>query len=114
METRDLLEMAIKNMVRVGTVSSVNKPERTAKVVFKDRGTEFVSGDLKVIKSPPFIPEKDVPQRTEYEAGGSGEAAFENHKHDLIITPWLPDVKETVLCLYLGAENGDGFILGGL
>lgn len=110
----DQLLILIANIVRVGTVSSVNKPERTAKVIFQDRCSTFVSGDLKVIKSPPFIPEKDVLQRTEYESGGSGEASFENHKHDLIITPWLPDIGETVLCLYLGCEGGDGFVLGGI
>lgn len=107
-------ELIIQNLVRVGKVSSVDKPNRTAKVIFYDRGTTFVSGDLTVIRNFAHIPEKDVPQRTEFESGGSGEAAFENHKHDLIIVPWLPDVGEMVLCLYLGSDCGDGFVLGGV
>ena len=45
-----------KNIVRTGWVSSVNAADRTARVTFKDMGTTFVSGPLKVIQNPPFIP----------------------------------------------------------
>ena len=41
-----------KNIVRTGWVSSVNAADRTARVTFKDMGTTFVSGPLKVIKNP--------------------------------------------------------------
>ncbi len=27
---------------------------------------------------------------------------------------WLPDVNDTVLVLYLPAEQGDGFVIGGI
>lgn len=108
------LEMVIRNIVRIGTVSSVNEDERTAKVIFLDRGATLVSADLKILKNPSFIPNKNVEQRTEYQQGGSGESSFERHKHNLIISPWIPEISSTVLCLYLGCEYGDGFVLGGL
>ncbi|WP_298029356.1 hypothetical protein [uncultured Dysosmobacter sp.] len=104
----------LKNIVRTGWVSSVNKAERTARVTFKDKVRTFVSGELKVLKNPPFIPDYDVPQRTEYESGGAGDAAFENHKHDLIIKPWLPKPGDFVLCIYIPTEDGDGFVIGGI
>lgn len=46
--------------------------------------------------------------------GGSGDASFASHKHDLIIKPWMPKVNDQVLVLYLPVFNGDGFILGGI
>lgn len=64
--------------------------------------------------TPPFIPDYNVPQRTEFESGGSGDASFASHKHDLIIKPWMPKVNDQVLVLYLPVFNGDGFILGGI
>lgn len=105
----------LKNIVRVGWVSSVNTAERTARVTFRDKGqSPIVSGNLKVLKNPPFIPEKDAPQRTETESGGSGDAAFEAHSHAVIIRPWLPSPGDFVLCIYLPTEDGDGFVIGGI
>lgn len=101
------------NIILLGQVSTVDKSNRTAKVSFYDKGAPYVSGDLKVLKNSSFIPEKDVPQRTEYEQGGGGYGLFDNHKHDIIIEPWLPNVGDYVLCIYL--ENGrDGFVIGGI
>ncbi len=96
-------ENLIKNMVRVGIVTDVDKPNRKARVHFPDMN--IVSDFLYIIKSPPFIPEKDVPQSTEL---------AEAHKHDVIIRPYLPDVNDKVLCLFIPCEGGDGFILGGI
>lgn len=108
-------EKILRNIVRVGVVSSVNKAERTARVAFYDKGEKpFVSGELKVLKSPPFIPAKDVPQRTEPESGGSGDAAFASHSHAVTITPWLPSPGDSVLCLYVPTDDGDGFVIGGI
>ena len=48
----------LKNIVRTGRVSSVNAGTRTARVTFEDKGqSPLVSGELKVIKNPPFIPD---------------------------------------------------------
>lgn len=105
-------EKILSRLVQIGTVSAVNNAKRQARVILKETG--HTSGWLCVLSMPPFIPDYDVPQRTEYEAGGSGEAAFASHKHDLIIKPWMPKVNDQVLVLYLPVFNSDGFILGGI
>lgn len=104
------VEKILGNLVRIGTVTAVNLGKRQARVKFEDSG--ITSGWLAVLATPPYIPSYDGPQRTEYESGGSGDAAFANHKHDLIIKPWMPKVNDCVLTLYLPVFNGDGFILG--
>ena len=105
----------LKNIVRTGRVSSVNAGNRTARVTFEDKGqSPLVSGELKVIKNPPFIPAKGAAQRTESESGGSGEAAFAAHSHAVKIAPWLPSPGDYVLCLYIPTDDGDGFVIGGI
>ena len=46
---------ALNNIVRMGWVSSVNVEERTARVIFKDKGGTMVSGDLKILANQPLI-----------------------------------------------------------
>lgn len=105
----------LKNIVRTGRVSSVNAGTRTARVTFEDKGqSPLVSGELKVIKNPPFIPAKGAAQRTESESGGSGEAAFADHSHAVKTAPWLPSPGDYVLCLYIPTDDGDGFVIGGI
>lgn len=102
-------------MIRVGIVTDVNKEKLIARVKFPETGME--SGWLQILDRKPFIPdypENTDEQRTEYDTGGSGEAAYENHRHKLIIKPWAPDINEQVLTVYLPMRDGDGFILGGL
>ena len=103
-------EKALENLVRVGDVTWTDPVKRVARVKFQD--TNLPSGLLHVLANRAYVPDYEVPQRTEYEAGGSGDSAFASHKHDLIIKPWMPKVGATVLCLYLPIWNGDGFILG--
>lgn len=105
---------ALKNIVRVGWVSSVNAADRTARVIFKDKGETFVSGPLKILKNQPFIPGANGVQQTEEESGGIGDASFEKHSHKLKISPWLPETGEFVLCIYLPNGDGDGFVIGGI
>lgn len=97
---------------RLGTVTDVNNDKRIARVKFADLG--YTSGWIPVLINRDFIPDYDVPQRTEYEAGGSGDAAYERHKHDLIIKPYMPKKGEQVLCIYEPVRNGRGYILGGI
>lgn len=106
------MEHILDNLVRVGKVTAVNNDKRIARCQFPDM--DIISGWLTVLKNQPFIPDYDAPQRTEFEAGGSGDPAFANHKHDLTIKPWMPKVGETVLVLYLPVFNSDGFVLGGI
>lgn len=102
----------METILRIGQVTDVNKAERLVRVQYP--ADNIVSGWLKVLKSPPFIPEKDVEQRTESKSGGSGDSSFESHYHNVVIKPWLPSVGETVLCIYNPGFNEDGFVLGAL
>ena len=104
------IEKILKRLVRIGTVTVTDPVKRVARVKFEDTGE--TSGLLYVLANRPYIPDYDVPQRTEFEAGGSGDPAFASHKHNLIIKPWMPKVNAVVLTLYLPALDGDGIILG--
>lgn len=104
------VEKILKRLVRIGTVTVTDPVKRVARVKFEDTGE--TSGLLYVLANRSYIPDYDVPQQTEFEAGGSGDPAFANHKHDLIIKPWMPKVNAVVLTLYLPVLDGDGFILG--
>jgi len=104
--------MNVGDIVREGTVTAVDNNKRIAQVWFDALGIQ--SDWMPVLITRDFIPGYDVPQRTEFEAGGSGDAAFEKHKHDLIIKPYMPKVNEKVLVLYFPMFNADGVILGGV
>lgn len=104
------IEKILSRLVRIGTVTVTDPVKRMARVKFEDTGQ--TSGLLYVLANRSYVPDYEGPQRTEYEQGGSGDPAFENHKHDLIIKPWMPKVNAVVLTLYLPVLDGDGFILG--
>ena len=74
----------LKNIVRVGSISSVNTTAKTARVTFADKqdpqGKPLVSGPLKVVQAQ----------------------------------SWFPTVGQFVLCLFLPNGESDGFIIGGL
>lgn len=75
----------LARIVRIGTVMNVSG--RYCRVKFKDTG--IFSGWLRVVDTPPRVTGAEV-------------------------SPWLPSINDTVLCLYLPVENGDGFVIGGL
>lgn len=104
--------MNIEDIVRAGKVTAVDNDRRIAKVWFD--AMEIESDWLPVLISRDFIADYDAPQRTEYEQGGSGDAAFAKHKHDLIIRPYMPKVNDNVLVLVFPVFNGGGVILGGV
>lgn len=105
------MEISLENLVRVGAVTWTDPFKRVARVKFQDM--DLPSAPLHVLANRPYIPDYETkPQRTEFEAGGSGDAAYERHKHDLEIKPWMPKVNATVLTLYLPILDADGFILG--
>ena len=104
------VEKILKRLVRIGTITVTDPIKRVARVKFEDTGE--TSGLLYVLANRSYVPDYDVPQRTEFEAGGSGDPAFASPKHDLIIKPWMPKVNAVVLTLYLPVLDGDGFILG--
>ena len=103
---------AVASLVRVGMVTAVDNENHLCRVKYEDRG--YTSNWLKVLDNRCFIPDYDVPQRTEYQSGGSGDAEFASHMHLLNIIQWMPKVGRRVLVLYVPAKNSDGYVLGGL
>lgn len=101
-----------EGIFRKGIVNSVNAEKREVRVYFPD--DDMMSGWLKVLKNPPFIPSKNSEQRTETTSGGSSYSAFEAHSHSVVIAPWLPNINDVVLCAYETGFNGDGYVLGAL
>ena len=88
--------------VQVGKVSSVNTANGSARVTFADikdaAGKPYISAPLKVIKQIPKVTsDSDADESAEFK-----------------VEPWLPEVGELVLCLYLPHGEGDGFVLGGI
>lgn len=104
------VENILYRSVKVGKIMNVDNDKMIARVRFLDTG--MTSDWLQVVINQPYIPDYDVPQRTEYESGGSGDAAFERHKHDVVVKPWMPKINDFVVCIYLPQRNADGFILG--
>ena len=101
-----------EGIVRKGRVNAVNKDTREVRVYFPTDG--LMSGWLKVLKNPPFIPAKDKEQRTEDTPGDVGDTSFVPHSHKLVIEPWFPEINAVVLCIYESGFNGDGYVLGEL
>lgn len=79
---KQAIEDYLKNLIRVGVVSSVNIKKGSAKVYFEDRG--MVSGELSIIY-------KWTMKNKEYS---------------------MPAIGEQVVCIFLGNGLEKGFILG--
>lgn len=92
--------------IRIGRVSNINASDRTVRVQFPD--VDIVSGWLKVIYRPPYIPQ------TQNTSGGEGEESFAEHSHAITVVEWMPAIGDTVLCIYGDGFNSDGFVLGAL
>lgn len=77
----------IKNIIRIGRVSSVDINTNTARVAFSDKD-DLVSGNLMIVNR--------------------GSLANKDY--------WIPDIDEQVLCLMMPNKSGlglnEGFILG--
>lgn len=77
----------IKNIIRIGRVSSIDVNTNTARVAFSDKD-DLVSGELMIVNRGSMV-DKDY---------------------------WIPDIDEQVLCLMLPNKSGqglnEGFILG--
>lgn len=95
--------------IRIGNVTAVNEGEMTARVQFPDTG--IVSDWLTIMRHKSRVSDDG---KTENASGGSGEAAFAAHKHEVKLKHWIPEVGDPVLCVYAEGFNSDGYILGGL
>jgi len=104
-------ENILQNLVRIGTVSSVDNSKNMARVIFKDKN--IVSGWLRVLQQP--FPTVSIVQSGLHSHEISGSSTTETdgeHGHEANISFWMPHINDTVLVLYLPVFNGDGFILG--
>ncbi len=98
--------------LRIGKVTAQDPSNRLVRVLFED--VNIVSDWMRVIKNPPFIPSKGAIQQTELKGGGSGDGSFEEHQHDIIISPWFPDINDKVLCIFDSGFSPTGYVLGAL
>lgn len=107
-------ENIFKNLVRIGTVSSIDTDKRTARVIFKDKD-EMVSGWLHVLQwHGAGIYVKPEGEHRHDISGGSKTGANGEHDHSANLTYWMPRINDTVVALYLPVFNADGFILGAI
>ena len=77
----------LKDVVRIGIVSSIDEEKNTARVEIADTGT--VTGNLKIVDNTPNTAE-------------------------IKIEPWKPKIGQWVVCIFIQYGEGDGFILGGI
>lgn len=112
----DLTEL--KNIIRVGTVQSVDSTKMTARVKFNDKGG-IISGPLHILVRPRYIVptiekkegDRTAPERLKYDKDNELQT---EHSHAAYITEWVPKVGSMVLCVFIPDGDGDGFILGGV
>ena len=113
------LQKIVAGLVRIGTVTDINKEKRLARVKFQSE--DYTSGWLQVVQhyAAEMYIKPDAEHTHEikdtYTGGGSAEK-YEAHNHlpGSHLTYRMPKINDTVLCLYLPVFNADGFILGGL
>jgi len=106
------------NILRVGHVIDADNDKRIARVHFDDLAFNSdwlpVLISLDVIHYYPY----DVPQWTEFDTEDreprAGAKEYADHRHKVIIKPYMPKVNDQVLCLYEPVRNGRGYILGGI
>lgn len=126
----------MSSLIRTGRVSSVDVKNRTARVIFPDKG-DMVSAPLVVLRSSPLITAAvttggdawkideayaSVPRGLgldeSYTQAGSdiikGELVPEKHEVNIEVYGWLPYIGQTVLCILLQNGEGDGYIIGGV
>jgi len=109
-----------EHFVRLGIVTDVNEEKRLARVKFPGMALQDTSGWLPVLINRDVIHyyPYDDPQWTEFETEDreprAGEKEYADHRHKVIIKPYLPKVGDQVLVLYDPTFNADGFVLGGI
>lgn len=97
----------LQNLVRIGKVSAINDASRKARVRFEDK--ELTSAWLYVLANPPFIHIVDHDRQNQITESGYGP---DEHVHEVKVKPWMPNIGDTAICLFLPVFNGDGIVLG--
>lgn len=112
--------MEIQHFIRLGIVTDVDNEKRLARVKFPGMELQDTSGWLPVLINRDVIHyyPYDAPQWTEYDTEckepRTGEKEYAEHRHKIVIKPYLPKVDDQVLVIYYPVFNADGFILGGI
>jgi len=112
--------MNMEDIVREGKVTAVDESKRIAKVWFDALGIE--SGWMPVLinqnRIGSDVTEWDETQWTEletkWEGPKDGALDYADHKHKLVIKPYMPKVNDLVAVLYFPVPGGGGVILGGV
>lgn len=111
-------ENALEGIVRIGTVTDADPDLCRVRVKFQSEG--YTSGWLRVLQragtelsiTPDAEHTHDI---SDTYTGGGSAGTYPAHEHPLSTAErWMPEINETVLCLYLPVFNGDGFVLGTL
>ena len=112
------VEKILSGLVRLGTVTAVDNDQRLARVKFQDQNLPSdwlpVLISLDVMHYYPY----DDPQWTEFETehkgSKEGDPDYAEHRHKVILKPYMPKVNDQVLTVFLPVDNADGFVLGGI
>lgn len=110
----------MEEIVQEGKVTAVNEGKRIAKVWFD--ALEIESDWMPVLinqdRIGSAVADRDETQwtelETEWEGERAGEADYADHKHKLVIKPYMPKVNDLVLVLCFPVPGGSGVILGGV
>lgn len=106
-------ENILANLVRIGTVSSVDNAKQVVRVIYEDK--DIVSGWLHVLQRPNTGVYIKPEGNHSHDISGGGKTEINGeHDHKASTTNWMPRVNDTVLVLYLPVFNGDGFVLGAI
>lgn len=98
----------VNNLVRIGVVSSVDKPKQMARVYYPDM-SNMVSDWLKVIQHQrPYTTYDGEHKHTDSMGGETTTNGTHRHR----VEPWLPEVNDKVLVLMQEGFNSTGFIVG--
>ncbi len=97
----------LKNLVRKGTVHSVDTDRLKARVKFGDKGG-IISAELHILTASGIV----VPYAGERKGDRVGET--QGHDHKAYLAPWVPQHGDLVLCLMVPDGDGEGYILGGI
>lgn len=108
-------ESIMANLVRIGTVHSIDEATKKARVKYEALG--IISDWLYVLQHPSAtvsVAENGLHTHiiTDTYSGGGTASEAGGHTHVAHVVSWMPQINDKVLVLYLPVFDADGFILG--
>lgn len=101
----------LDGLVRIGTVTDRNAASHSVRVFFPD--VEITSGWLRCLQRP-VSGSAATNGSHKHQAGEEETSEAGSHSHSVSVDAWTPAINDTVLCLFLPVQDGDGFVLGGI